>query len=41
MFIAAGVIISGSALNDGDCNWIEGVTFITVYVFFAVAFWFQ
>lgn len=41
MSLAAAVIISSAALNDGESNWLEGVMFLGVYVFFALVFWFH
>lgn len=40
-FIAAGVLISSSALADGESNWLEGAMFLAVYIFFALVFWFH
>ncbi len=41
MSLAAAVIVSSSALNDGETNWLEGAMFLAVYVFFALVFWFH
>lgn len=40
-FLAAGVAIAGTALIDGESNWLEGAMFLAVYVFFALVFWFH
>ncbi|QDT63702.1 calcium/proton exchanger [Calycomorphotria hydatis] len=39
--LAAAVLISSAALNDGKSNWIEGAMFLAVYIFFALVFWFH
>jgi len=41
IFIGAGVVISSSALQDGETNWLEGAMFLAVYIFFAIVFWFH
>lgn len=41
MSLIAAVLISSSALNDGESNWLEGCMFLAVYVFFALVFWFH
>jgi Ca2+:H+ antiporter len=39
MSLAAAILIASSALNDGKSNWLEGMMFLAVYVFFAIVFW--
>lgn len=41
MSLGAAVAISSAALNDGESNWLEGIMFLAVYVFFAIVFWFH
>jgi Ca2+:H+ antiporter len=37
----AAVLVASAALNDGESNWLEGLMFVALYVFFAVVFWFH
>lgn len=41
MSLGAAILISSAALHDGRSNWLEGVMFLAVYVFFAIVFWFH
>ena len=41
MSLVAAMLISSSALNDGESNWLEGVMFLAVYISFALVFWFH
>ncbi len=41
LFLAAGVAIAGTALIDGESNWLEGAMFLAVYLFFSLVFWFH
>ena len=36
-----GVIIGAMVCGDGQCNWFKGVQLITVYLFFALMFYFM
>ena len=39
--IAVSVIILGYVTNDGECNWLEGVQLLAVYVILGTAFFFM
>jgi Ca2+:H+ antiporter len=39
--LAAAVVVSSAALNDGESHWLEGAMFLAVYLFFALVFWFH
>ncbi len=39
--LAAGVLIAGYALIDGESHWLEGAMFLAVYAFFGAVFWFH
>ncbi|MCA9062301.1 MAG: calcium/proton exchanger [Planctomycetaceae bacterium] len=41
MSLAASVMIASTSLNDGESNWLEGAMFLSVYLFFAMVFWFH
>ncbi len=37
----AAILIASASLNDGESNWLEGMMFLAIYVFFAMVFWFH
>jgi Ca2+:H+ antiporter len=39
--LIAATLIASSSLQDGETNWLEGVMFLGVYIFFAAVFWFH
>lgn len=39
--LIAGTLIATAGLNDGESNWLEGVMFLGLYIFFAMVFWFH
>ena len=41
MALGAATVVASSALTDGETNWLEGATFLAVYIFFALVFWFH
>lgn len=39
--LIAGTLIATAGLNDGESNWLEGMMFLALYIFFAMVFWFH
>ncbi len=39
--LLAATVIASAGLNDGETNWLEGMMFLGLYVFFAMVFWFH
>jgi Ca2+:H+ antiporter len=39
--LIAATLIASTSLQDGETNWLEGVMFLGVYLFFAVVFWYH
>ncbi|MCA9070458.1 MAG: hypothetical protein KDA84_16110, partial [Planctomycetaceae bacterium] len=39
--LIAGTLIATAGLNDGESNWLEGMMFLGLYLFFAMVFWFH
>jgi Ca2+:H+ antiporter len=37
----AATMIASTSLNDGETNWLEGTMLVSVYIFFALVFWFH
>jgi len=40
MAVGLSVLITGEIASDGECNWIEGVQLLAVYLIFGVMFYF-